>query len=381
MRTTALTDKAFHRTLAALTGAALLILLPATAPRADTAPVKITVTDKGCDPYSLTVTEGKSTFDIKNASQRALEWEILDGVMVVAERENIIPGFTQKLSATLSPGEYQMTCGLLNNPKGKLIVEAAAGSAPAAVSALDLAGPLAEYKLYVSREVDALITDTDAFVAAIKANDLAKAQALYAPTRVHYERIEPVAELFDDLDKVIDARANDFEKKEDDPGFTGFHKIEKLLFIDKSTAAAQQVADKLGADVRELHTRIQNLTIPAGKMVGGAADLIEEVAATKITGEEDRYSHTDLWDFQANVDGAQKIYALLRPLAAKRNPAFVKRVDDNFKQVDAILAKYKSGDGFQSYDKVSEGDRKAMKGPITTLAEDLSTLRGQLGLE
>jgi iron uptake system component EfeO len=372
-----------NRMLAVLTtGVGFLILSPMAAPRAEAMPVSVTVTDKGCEPHSLTVTEGKLKFAIKNASQRPLEWEILDGVMVVEERENIFPGFTQTLSATLSPGAYLMTCGLLNNPKGTLVVEAAAaGAATAPVSALDLAGPLAEYKLYVLREVDALVADTQTFVAAIKANDLAKAQALYAPTRIHYERIEPVAELFDDLDKAIDVRADDFEKKEEDPGFIGFHKIEKYLFIDKSTAAAQPVADKLIADVHELHNRIENLTIPAGKMVGGAADLIEEVAATKITGEEDRYSHTDLWDFQANIDGSQKIYALLRPLTAKRNPAFVRRVDDNFKQVDAILAKYRSGDGFQSYDKVQESDRKAMKGPITTLAEDLSTLRGQLGLE
>jgi iron uptake system component EfeO len=376
-------DADVHRTLLVVpTAAAVLILAPFVALSAEAMPVNVTVTDKGCDPNSLTVLEGKSTFIIKNASRRALEWEILDGVMVVEERENIFPGFTQTLSATLSPGEYQMTCGLLNNPKGKLIVEAAAsGGKIAPVSALDLAGPLAEYKLYVSREVDALLSDTQAFVVAIKTNDLAKAQALYAPTRIHYERIEPVAELFSDLDKAIDARADDYEKKEDDPEFGGFHKIEKILFVDNNTAAAQQPADKLIRDVQELHNRVQTLTIPAGKMVGGAADLIEEVAATKITGEEDRYSHTDLWDFQGNVDGAQKIYALLRPLAAKRNAAFVKRVDENFRQVDAILAKYKAGNGFQSYDKVQEADRKAMKGPITSLAEDLSTLRGQLGLE
>jgi iron uptake system component EfeO len=372
---------AFHRLLPVLT-TALGIFLPAMAAGADTSPVSVTVTDKGCDPFALTVTEGKSTFAIRNASQRALEWEILDGVMVVEERENIIPGFTQTLSATLSPGEYQMTCGLLNNPKGKLIVMAAvSGQSTAPASALDLAGPLAEYKLYVSREVDAMLADTEAFVAAIKANDLAKARALYAPARTHYERIEPVAELFDDLDKAIDVRADDFEKKEEDPGFAGFHKIEKSLFTDKSTAAAQHAADKLLADVRELRSRIDTLTIPAGKMVAGAADLIEEVAKTKISGEEDRYSHTDLWDFQANVDGAQKIYTLLRPLAAKRNAAFVKRVDENFKQVDALLAKYKSANGFESYDKVRDSDRRAMKGPITTLAEDLSTLRGRLGLE
>jgi iron uptake system component EfeO len=371
-----------HRTMLVVTSmVGLLTFTPLVALSAEAMPVNVTVTDKGCEPNSLVVTEGKSTFAIKNASRRALEWEILDGVMVVEERENIFPGFTQTLSATLSPGEYQMTCGLLNNPKGTLIVQAAATGRTAPVTALDLAGPLAEYKLYVSREVDALLGGTQAFVAAIKSNDLAKAQALYAPTRIHYERIEPVAELFNDLDKAIDVRADDFEKKEDDPGFVGFHKIEKLLFIDNNTAAAQQIADKLIDDVQELHKRVQDLTIPAGKMVGGAADLIEEVAATKITGEEDRYSHTDLWDFQGNVDGAQKIYTLLRPLAAKRNASFVKRVDENFKQVDAILAKYKIGNGFQSYEKVQDSDRKAMKGPITTLAEDLSTLRGQLGLE
>jgi iron uptake system component EfeO len=368
--------------IALMTAAALLGLLPTAALGTDTGPVSVAVTDKGCEPNSLTVTEGKSTFAVKNASRRALEWEILDGVMVVEERENIFPGFTQTLSATLSPGEYQMTCGLLSNPKGTLTVQAAAaGATPGVVNALDLVGPLAEYKLYVTHEVDALVIDTQAFVAAIKANDLAKAQALYAPTRIHYERIEPVAELFDDLDKAIDVRADDFEKKEDDPGFVGFHRIEKFLFVDKNTAAAQQAADKLVADVHELRDRVESLTIPPGKMVGGAADLIEEVAATKITGEEDRYSHTDLWDFQANVDGAQKIYTLLRPLAAKRDAAFVKRVDANFQQVNATLTKYKSGNGFQSFDKLQENDRRAMKGQITTLAEDLSTLRGQLGLE
>ena len=154
----------------------------------------------------------------------------------------------------------------------------------------------------MSREVDALLADTQAFVAAIKANDLAKAQALYAPTRTHYERIEPVAELFDDLDKAIDVRADDFEKKEADPGFTGFQ-TRGTTVCRKKYCGRATIADKLLGDVNELHNRIKDLTIPAGKMVAGAAELIEQVAATKITGEEDRYSHTDLWDFQANVDG------------------------------------------------------------------------------
>jgi len=354
-------------------------------------PVLVTITDKGCEPNVLTVPAGKTTFRIRNQSRRALEWEILDGVMVVEERENIIPGFVQSLTATLKAGQYQMTCGLLNNPKGVLTVQATAastaaagGSAPSSgePNAPDLAGPLAEYKIYVIKEVDNLVDQTKRFTDAVKTGKLKEAQELYAPTRQHYERIEPVAELFNDLDKSIDARAAAFEKKEKDPAFVGFHRIEKALFADKSTAGMAPVADRLMRDTIDLQKRIATLAIPPDKMVAGAADLIEEVAATKISGEEDRYSGTDLWDFQANIDGAQKIFDLLRPLIAKRNPALAGRVEANFAKVDAVLARHRGGDGrFQNYDKLSPPDHNVLKGAVTILAEDLSQLRGTLGIE
>jgi iron uptake system component EfeO len=347
------------------------------------APVAITITSKGCEPNAVTLPEGKTTFKIKNGSARALEWEILDGVMVVEERENIIPGFVQTLTATLKPGQYQMTCGLLSNPKGTLTVTATGTTAAKAEpSASDLAGPLAEYKIYVTKEVGDLVTKTKGFTDAVKAGKLQEAQNLYAPARRHYERIEPVAELFSDLDKSMDARADDFEKKEDDPAFGGFHRIEKALFAEKNTAGMAPIADRLIHDVQELQSRIGELVIPPNKMVGGAASLIEEVAATKISGEEDRYSGTDLSDFQANVDGAQKIFNLLRPLITPRNPQLDARVQANFAKVDALLARYRGQDGqFQNYDKLSPRDRNALKGAITALAEDLSQLRGTLALD
>jgi iron uptake system component EfeO len=346
-------------------------------------PVVITITNKGCEPNALTLAAGKTIFKIKNGSQRAVEWEILDGVMVVEERENIIPGFVQTLTATLKPGQYQMTCGLLNNPKGTLTVTAAPTTAAnAEPSASDLAGPLAEYKVYVIKEVGDLVTRTKSFTDAVKAGKLEEAQSLYARTRQHYERIEPVAELFSGIDKSIDARADDFANKENDPAFGGFHRIEKALFAEKNAAGMEPVADRLMHDVQELQSRIGELTIPPNKMVGGAAALIEEVAATKISGEEDRYSGTDLWDFQANVDGAQKIFNLLRPLIAPRNPDLDARVEANFAKVDGLLARYRGQDGqFQNYDKLSPADRNALKGSITALAEDLSLLRGTLALD
>jgi iron uptake system component EfeO len=345
-------------------------------------PVPITITDKGCEPNVVTVPAGKTTFRIRNQSRRALEWEILDGVMVVEERENIIPGFVQSLTTTLKPGRYQMTCGLLNNPKGVLTVEATGAAVEGEPSVLDLVGPLAEYKVYVNKEADNLVEQTRRFTDAVKAGRLKEAQELYAPARQHYERIEPVAELFSDIDKSIDARADDFEMKEKDPAFVGFHRIEKALFADKSAAGMQPFADRLMRDTLDLQNRIVTLTIPPKKMVGGAADLIEEVAATKISGEEDRYSGTDLWDFQANIDGAQKIFDLLRGLIAKRNSELAARVGANFAKVNLVLGRYRGSDGrLQNYDKLSPADRNALKGTITALAEDLSLLRGTLGLD
>ncbi|PBI83671.1 iron uptake system protein EfeO [Variovorax boronicumulans] len=253
--------------------------------------------------------------------------------------------------------------------------------AQAAVSPLELVGPISDYKIYVTQNVRKLAADVRVFTVAVKAGDIEKAKKLYAPTRTSYERVEPVAELFTDLDQSIDSRADDHEKAEKDPAFIGFHRIEYSLWTLKSTKGLNPVADKLLADVLELQKRLGALTFPPEKVVGGAAVLMEEVAATKISGEENRYSHTDLWDFQSNFEGAYKIVELLRPLVVKQDKPFAEKADANFKVVFDTLAKYRTADGgFETYSKLTERDRKMLAGRVNTLAEDLSKLRGMLGL-
>jgi iron uptake system component EfeO len=250
----------------------------------------------------------------------------------------------------------------------------------AADPSLDLVGPLADYKIFVAENTAKLAEDTKAFTDAVKAGDVEKAKSLFAPTRMSYERIEPIAELFSDLDVSIDARADDFEKAEADDAFSGFHRIEYGLWKVGSTQGLDKYADKLLADVTTLNERINGLTFPPEVVVGGAAALMEEVAATKISGEEDRYSRTDLWDFDANFDGSQKIYELLRPLIAGKEADFVAKVDGNFKAVDEVLVKYQKDGGYVSYEELTDTDRNLLSTKVNTLAEDLSTLRGKLGL-
>lgn len=344
--------------------------------------VQVRVNDTQCEPMTLVVPSGKTEFNIYNASGKKLEWEILKGVMVVDERENIAPGLSSKMTVTLLPGEYEMTCGLLTNPRGKLIVTDSGFKTESNQADISkLAQPLAEYKAYVQAEAKALTAKTAAFVAAVKAGKIDEAKAMYADVRMHYERIEPIAELFNELDPAIDAREDDFKQGAKDPEFTGFHRIEYALWVEKSTAGVQQIAERLHNDVKQLQAEIDALNFPPNKVVGGAAVLIEEVAGSKISGEEERYSHTDLADFYANIEGAQKIVDLFRTVLNEKNPELVKTVDANFKIVNEILLKYQTDKGFQTYDKLSEADRKALQAPINTLAEELAKLRGTLGLD
>ena len=273
---------------------------------------------------------------------------------------------------TKTPLALLLTLGLLNAPLSAFA---------ATQSPLDLVGPVSDYKIYVTEKVDQLAVETAKFTDAIKKGDLATAKKLYAPTRVHYEAIEPIAELFSDLDASIDSRVDDHEAGVKAEDFTGFHRLEYSLYSENTTKGLDALADGLLKDVKDLQNRIAELTFPPEKVVGGAAALLEEVAATKVSGEEDRYSHTDLYDFQGNIDGAKKIVDLFRPQIESQDKAFAAKVDKNFATVDKILAKYKTKDGgFETYDKVKENDRKALIGPVNTLAEDLSTLRGKLGL-
>lgn len=364
--------------LALLASAALLV--PLASAFAEPTAINVTISDHGCEPMELTVPAEAVSFKIKNASRRGVEWEILKDNMVVEERENIIPGFTSTLTTTLKPSAYEMTCGLVSNPKGRLIVKVATRG-EAEPKAGDLQAVIGTYKGYVASQVDDLVTHTRALAAAVKAGDLAAAQNAYAPAHMYYERIEPVAEVFNDLDKSMDARADDYEKKEADPAFSGYHRIEYGLFAKHSTAGLEGYADRLVKDVETLRARVAKLDITPKILVGGAAELIEEVASKKISGEEDRYSKTDLWDFQANLDGAQKIVGLLKPDLQTRDPALLARVEANFARIDNSLRKYRAGEGFASYDALKAEDQRALKGPITVLAEDLSKLRGTLGID
>ena len=147
---------------------------------------------------------------------------------------------------------------------------------------------------------------------------------------------------------------------------------------DNSLAGMTPMADKLDADVATLKSKVATNTYQPAELANGASDLLTEVSTTKVTGEEDRYSHTDLWDFAANIAGAREAFDLLEPALAVKDPDLAQQLDARFTDVTARLAKYSNRDGYVDYSTVAEPDRRALADAVNALAEPLSQVAGKV---
>lgn len=234
----------------------------------------------------------------------------------------------------------------------------------------ELAQVTKEYRGYAIGEIDELVKDTEAFTNAVKSGDIEKAKQIYPLARMHYERSEPIAEVFGDLDPEIDAREGDVPASE----WRGYHRIEKGLWKENTTVGYEQYADQLLKDVKLLRAKVETVKVTPDLLITGAVDLLNEVSTSKVTGEEDRYSHTDLYDFAANVQGAEKIYELLKPALEKKDKNISEEIGSHFDQVNQLLNQHKKGDGYVPYTELTSAQVKELSQAIDALAEPLSKM-------
>lgn len=345
----------------------------------------VTIHDDRCEPAALSVPAGKAAFRIVNASDRAVEWEILDGVLVLEERENIAPGMSQTINASLEPGQYAITCGLLSNPRGSLTVTATAESdarARARPSLTTFIGPLSEYRVYLSQQGSALVSAVANLSAAIDAGDLSKARELYAPARAAYQRIAGAAQRFAELNNAIDARADYYEKREQDPAFAGFHRLEFGLFAPAAQAGQSlaPVARQLLADVTSLKAQLLAQPIPPEQLVSMISRNLRSLAEHRFDGEEERYSHTDLNGFAANLEGTSKVVALMRPLVEKTAPQVQQRIDSARAALNDTLQGLRSEGQWPAYTQITQTQRQAIADRARDLAAALDGIDPALGL-
>jgi iron uptake system component EfeO len=241
----------------------------------------------------------------------------------------------------------------------------------------------AQYTQFVRQQVDKLVTDLKVFTDAVRAGNVQAAKDAFAPSRQAWETIEPIAGLVSDVDAAVDSRVDDFAN-EDDPAWTGWHKLEYLLWVKNdisATSGAPKLADQLDADIAKLKTTIDTTDIPAAALPAGAADLVEEVSEGKITGEEDRYSGTDLWDFAANVAGSKAAFDALAPAVKAKDAGLADKISAGFTDIQTQLQAYADGAGYKPFSALTAADTTKMKTTLAQLSENLATVDGVLGLK
>ena len=267
-------------------------------------------------------------------------------------------------------------------------------SSAAAAPSPELQKAADEYKAYAIAQGDELVTAVKVLTDAVRAGDVKAAQAAFAPSRQPWERIEPIAGLVEDTDAKTDSRVDDFSGV-DDPAFTGWHRIEYYIFEKNTTDGAVPFADQLDKDIAALKDALSGVTVEPINVSNGAAELIEEVSQGKLTGEEDRYSKTDLWDFDANLQGSQVAVDKLALALSAKDPALLGEITAGFSQLFDTMRPLRQGGGWVNY--CIEGSEypsplcpavtvqppvvDALKSQLAGLSEKLSTISGVLGLK
>ncbi|AYF01776.1 iron transporter substrate-binding protein [Paracoccus yeei] len=343
-----------------------------------TADQLVTVDAAACRPNQITVPGGRRSFQIVNDGDRPIEWEILSGVMVVAERENIAPGFSATLEVALSPGRYEMTCGLLSNPRGTLTVTASdeASAAASEVTLRKFLGPLSEYRVYLAMQGNAAVKAAQALRDAIARDDLDGARAAWEAARLPYRRVEPLAYLLSDLENAIDPRAAYLAGREGDPGFTGFHRIEYGLWDQGSTAGLAPVAERLVADLGTLAARLRETPPDPALLTALPGAMARQIAQAHLPQGENAYAGTDAAELAASLDGIGKLTALLSPVVAGVDPALDARIAADLQRARDDVAALQA----RPWSEVTDDQRQALVQDFTRLADTLDRLAPVIGM-
>ncbi|XAS63476.1 iron uptake system protein EfeO [Pseudarthrobacter sp. So.54] len=348
----------------------------------DAAAITVSSTNGACAISATEAPSGNLTFAIKNDGDRVTEFYLLaeDGLRILAEVENIGPGITRNLVATVPAGKYLTACKPGMEGDGLRAAFTVTGSNQSVTVDDDVQKltdtAAAQYTAYVKDQTEQLLAGTRSFAEAFATGDSTSARGLYASTRMHWERIEPVAESFGDLDPKLDLREADLESGE---AWTGWHRAEKDLFAPAgytamTSAERAALSTQLVADTEDLYQRTRTLTLTADKLGNGAKELLDEVATGKVTGEEEIWSHTDLWDFQANVDGARIAFESLSPALEKKDPALAVELETKFSALQTELTTHARGEQFALYNELTPEQVRTLAALVDTLGEPLSRL-------
>ncbi len=344
----------------------------------------------GCALDNTNVQAGPVTFKVANKNAAGIsEVELLRDQRIVGEKEDLAPGLDPvSFTVILDGGSYQLYCPGASSEYQTLTVQGRAAAGPSGAVASILSRGTKDYAAYIIKQIGQLGDGVKELDAAVRSGNIETAKAAYAKARPFWERSESavvgfilvgfaVGDNAGNLDYLIDMRGS--TPVDAKVGWKGFHAIEHDLWqAGAITPATLAFSSELVGNVDKLNAIVALLQYKPEDLANGASDLIEEIQNTKITGEEEAFSHIDLVDFSGNVEGAQQAYASLRPGLEKIDGNLVNQIDRQFHTVLATLDGYRDPSalgGFRTYNPALKAtDAPKLTAVIQPLHQSLSTV-------
>ena len=314
----------------------------------------IVVADDACAEGWSAPAAGQQTFAIRNTSSALVEVYLMgaDRRTAHGELEGLAPGTTRFLSATLPAGEYSWKCIRSDGTESFSSVGRVTGSSSGAATAdtvgrayipatrTELVAAATLYRTAITPLLATLQTDTRALLDAVAADPTsAAAKTAWLSAHLDYVRLGAAYGTFGELDAAINGRPDGLADGVDDPGFTGFGRLEHELWQQPVGADAVATARQLKADVDTLAAEFSSAEIEPVDLPLRAHEILENGLQFELTGASNHGSDAALATLRAEFDATTVVLDALQTPLGSRDPQLLTAVrgalDDLRREVDS----------------------------------------------
>ncbi|WP_225847159.1 EfeM/EfeO family lipoprotein [Streptomyces sp. HPF1205] len=287
----------------------------------------VLVSPGGCGHGWVRPHTGTQAFDLRNTGAAAAEVYLTDPRtgQVYGEVDGLAPGTTRPMVVDLGSGTYAFKClaedaDAVTGPSVVVPGHAPRGPAALPVSGHDLIPPALAYQKWIGARMNDLVAGAVKLDADITGGDLAAARRDWLAAHLVYERMGAAYGTFGDADGRINGTAARAGGAVDDPGFTGFHRIEYGLWRGASAASLRGAAARLVSDTKALRASWAQARMDPADLGLRAHEILENTQQFELTGRTDYGSGTSLATARANLDGTREVLAELHALLVPRDP-------------------------------------------------------------
>ena len=292
---------------------------------------------------------GVQTFQIHNASAATVELQLVNPAngAIYSQVEGIGPGTTRSMPVNVGSGQYSFICsgtnyGTLTGPVIQVPGRVSGGVAVLPLTADQVNSITAQAHAYVANGLAALVPQTDVLAADIRDGNLSAARTAWLTAHLSWERLGSAYGMFGAYDDEIDGLPFGLAGGVNDPGFTGFYRLEYGLWHGQSAAELTGPASQLDVDVRVAADRLAGIELPTTQAVGDLAlrthEVLEDAMQNQLSGLDDFGSGTTLATFAAGIDATRAQLHILYPYLVTRypqTPALYSSLDQLQRLIDA----------------------------------------------